>query len=458
MLTARFASKSVEAEFQRTVAYRNTRQNVFGLAFLSVVLVLFSVSELLSLEEPGPAVALRLLAGAVGGLALLGFLSPALRARQELITLLVCFFGTGALLAIIGSQETFEDTHYVAYIQGCILFAFILRLSFTNLVILYAVGLFGFGLAVARVAPVETATVKCASIFVTMSICATGIYFIERYQRRDFIQARIIERQNAKLSAMLAELQRDNAQKIATLNLLVHFVRTPIHQISGFAEVLATMEPSDDASPNAEYLDYIKSAARDLNLNVTQLLEYHRLDDGVESEPNAVIDLAEAFDEALDRHNEYDAVARGFEQDAVGAMRGDTVRRALDGLSRRAAAAVAAGAAVRASVGEREGRLYARLNVVGDDLSAEDFAHQTIPLVEVTNYLNADRSAISMDLRTAGRAAELLGGALTRVDVENGYAIELAVPKRDPAESEPIAAETSDDDEPVADASPRDAA
>ena len=126
---------------------------------------------------------------------------------------------------------------------------------------------------------------------------------MRRYQRYDFLKTQIINEQNTQLRELLKDIQDDHDRKIAAMNMLVHFVRTPLHQISGFSDVvLQTLSRQDENETLAPGLDgarYIKNASMDLTENVNRLLTYHRLDEYERADSWTPILIIEALSDYL---------------------------------------------------------------------------------------------------------------------------------------------------------------
>ena len=129
----------------------------------------------------------------------------------------------------------------------------------------------------------DTANVQIVVLMTMSVVCGIGSYLLQKFRRFDFQKALIIDGQNRQLKVLLEDAQRDNDRKLAAMNLLVHFVKTPLHQINGFSDIVMNSLDRDDGrisfDEGVEGARYIKDATANLSKSVNSLLTYHRLDD-----------------------------------------------------------------------------------------------------------------------------------------------------------------------------------
>ena len=287
-------------------------------------------------------------------------------------------------------------------------------MSFEKAMIPLIVMLVGFIAAVSGKSDAEQAVLQTVVLTTMFSICAFGIYLSERLRRSDFLKTRLIARQNDKLNEMLADVRLDNLRKVAAMNLLVHFVKTPVHQIVGFTDIITRALEAGAGEASKDSLEgarFIKSASRELSQNVSRLLAYYRLDEGVAGPPSNLVEL----DSLIRDYAEHlpDGFKVRFDCDKVAIVSRQTiVNAALAALVDHYSTDSARGAL---EIQLRRSADGAELNAVDDGplLSQEEFACLTKPLDKLDHYLTANGSSMPMALRTAARAAELCGGYLS---------------------------------------------
>jgi len=262
------------------------------------------------------------------------------------------------------------------------------------------------------------------------AMCGFGIYFLQRFRRHDFLKAQLIEVQNIKLSAMLAEVRRDNERKLAAMNMLVHLVKTPVHQISGFTDVvLNALSNQDKDTPAEDCIEsavYIKNASDDLSANVSKLLTYHRLDDMERTAEQTSVFLTSMLQDVRDQIDpEIFSALKAGPRDIKNYV--EPIQIAMNCL-------VANYNQHSADITQVEIVLedhgaFAIVNFIdnGPGIDLQKFEELTKPLTEFDNYLTYESSKMPMGLRTVARAAELCGGSLTyrRIDERNVLTLEL---------------------------------
>ena len=283
ILKGRFTREDLETEYQRAGFARDLKNNVVGLFVAALVFVLYTVLDMITLEYLGFALFVRLSAVAViVSSILLIKLTNYDRFQEQLTMISIISVGT-ALNLMIWKEPSLTNAYFVGLIQSGVLTCFLFRIQFRNTMIALATMLGGFVLAVADKPDANEPFVQTIILTTMFASCVFGAYLLDRYRRNDFLNTRVIEKQNAKLNTMLEEMSVNYDRKIATLNLLVHFVKTPLHQIRGFSEVLLqgldAAEPDEKIVGSLDSAQCIKSASDELTQNVNQLLVYHRLDD-----------------------------------------------------------------------------------------------------------------------------------------------------------------------------------
>jgi len=444
-LRSQFASKTTEAEYRAYSSERRLHSNRVGILLGAVLFALYAILDVFNLSDPIPAIQIRLAAAAFAAVVLFLLSHPKFSAHHESWTVGVVVLFGAVMNYIIAREGSLENDYYVGLIQAAVILSFLLRVGFglscIALVLIY-LGFVGASFST----PDEKETTLQLFVLATMfATCGCGIFVIERYRRTEFLQARTIARQNAQLSEMLSEAQEDNRRKIAALNTLVHFVRTPVHQIVGFTDiVLSTLKSAQGETPSdsREDAEQIKAASSELLNNVAKLLVYHRLDEHAERERTAVY-ASELVRDLKDEVSAYIDCTLEFDTDAAADAKIETyeegAKACFTSLAEFYRARAAEAAHVRICAAWREGAFVVSIADDGAPIPPERFTEMTTPLVKLTDYLTTAGSNMPMVLRTVARGARLCEGAFDLRADEAGQTLILRLPDlkgREPAEAE----------------------
>jgi signal transduction histidine kinase len=413
-LQCRFADASTEQEYRAAVLSRDLANNRIGIVFGVSLFGLYFILDFFNLEEPWRAVLIRSAAIFLGlSIFVLILRSQAASKRHEELTALIVAVLGAAMNLIIWLEPTLDNSYYVGLIQAGVILSFLLRVNFTASIITYASFLTGFAFAVAGKSDAKEALLQLAVLMTMFGTCGFGVYLVERFRRTDFLKTCLIARQNAQLNTMLEETKLDNARKVAAMNLLVHFVRTPIHQIVGFTDVLTNSldAAGQDRAPKdcVESAGFIRSASRELFRNVSQLLAYYRLDEKAAAPAVDLVELQGLIEDFTEELPGRVKAVRRLDRVAIMTQQ-DIVIEALKALCTHYAEAGEGPARIEIRL-VREGDL-ATITVVDDLplLGEAEFERQTRPLDRLDHYLTANGTSMPMALRTAARASELAGG------------------------------------------------
>lgn len=413
--TARFTSRETEAAYLDFVFRGNINNNFRSLFILFPLYAAYSIIDLTTLQNPIEGAAIRLSAASTCIVAFALMKVRALERHHEYILSVMLLILGSAISLIIAREPGLANSYYVGLIQGGVITCFLFRIEFIKTFVSMLLIIAGFGWALLQDKPAQEAALQFVIITTMYALCLFGIYFLQRFRRTDFLKTRLIAEQNEQLNAMLAEARIDNARKVAAMNLLVHFVRTPIHQIVGFTDVLTSSLDADgrEQAPKdcIESAGFIRSASRELFKNVSQLLVYYRLDEKASAPAAEIVELhgliedfSEELPSSIKTHRRLDRVAIVTRREIV-----------VD--------AVKSLCTYYAEAPNPPQRLDFRLERVGDHacitisddlplLGDQEFERQTRPLDKLDHYLTANGTSMPMALRTAARASELAGGAL----------------------------------------------
>ncbi len=431
--TARFSSRETEAAFQSFVFTRNLRANVGGALLGLFLFLIYVFSDYIDAVNPHQVAAVRLMAVAISaGLMSLLLLQRFRQYNDPIVTAVVTLMGVANNL-IIALQPTLDSTYYIGMIQGYILFSLLLRLSFLSMAFVITFTQICFMIAVFSKGETSVAVLQSANVFMVGAISVVGVYFLQRYQREDFLKTETIRLQNSKLSVLLDDVRRDNERKLAAMNMLVHFVKTPLHQINGFSDIVMNSLDCDDdrisIGDGVEGARYIKSATANLTKSVNNLLTYHRLDDleGSEAfEKISIDDLVYDFSDRID--SDIAVKVAGAAGDLV--TEETALKTALACLSDYYNEEGRGVSTLAITLETRKTAVIIKLRDNGAAISDEQFDLEIKPLTKIENYLSSDTSETSMFLRTVARAAELCGGEFSHTSFEDGNEFAIVLPDR----------------------------
>jgi hypothetical protein len=231
--TGKFVDPAVEAAFERHSAERNRRSNDLALMIALPLNAAYVLFDPFMLSDPIAAFRIRIAAVAVATILFIVMRTSRGRTAHEPLTAAAMLILGGAMNAIMWSEPTLAGDYYVGLIQGAVFMSFVVRIGLGRLAAVFAVTLGSFYVVAFSRGRAEEAMLQCLALTTMYFVCAFGVYLLESMRRAEYAQSRTIALQNEKLNALLADVQLDNARKVAAMNLLVHFVKTPIHQIAG---------------------------------------------------------------------------------------------------------------------------------------------------------------------------------------------------------------------------------
>ena len=410
--TTRFAAAETEQSFRRAIFPGNLKNNLAALALAIPIFAIYAFHDAAMLEESENIIRYRLTACAISVAILISFQIPAMAQRQEALSCLIMMILSSTLFYIVWSQETLDHTYYVGLIQGGVFVCFLLRVGFLSSISVLTFFLLGFVWSVSGKEQTGEAFVQSIILLTMFLICAFGSYLLQRYRRTDFLKTATIAEQNDQLKSLLADVKKDNQRKVAALNMLVHFVKTPLHQISGFSDIvmnsLTAENDQHDSEAGVEGARYIKDATANLAKSVNSLLTYHRLDE-VESRHE---EQASIEDAAADVGELISADIKVTTEGSIGKIKTYeyALKTAIQCLADYYNDAPEGVSSLSLVLSRRDDIVALELIDDGKPISAEQFMEDTKPLTKIENYLSGQGSDMPMTLRTIARAAEVCGG------------------------------------------------
>ena len=129
-----------------------------------------------------------------------------------------------------------------------------------------------------------------------LSLCAIGIVTVLLVQSRQQRSARMAAMEALEIASRAAEQGRLDAlaasqAKSAFLALANHEMRTPLHSITGYAQLILQADEPPDQAQMREYVEEIQQAGQHLLRVITDVLSLTRASDGKLNASHAEIDL-----------------------------------------------------------------------------------------------------------------------------------------------------------------------
>ncbi len=437
--TSTFVSKETEGAFQRHIYRGNLKTNVIAICLALLVHGLYGALDFNTWgADAATAIKARLISVMIGAALLATLLASKIRMRHELVCAAITVVMGLSVLSIVHHTPGLNHAYYVAFIQGGVFVCCLLRIGFVKPVIVMATFISGFVWVAFQKDDLDEAILQ-TFILVSMSvILAFAAYLLQRYRRQDFVKSQIIEMQNQQLTEMLAETRRDNERKVAALNMLLHIVRTPVHQISGFADLVVNqLKAAENELPVGDCLEsagYIKAASDSLRSGVSKLLQYHQLDEASRRPEIEALPVLDLLHDAAAQLPEETRVAITASVKTFAADR-RIVEAVVHNIVQNLTWVEAERPTLDIDVSEVGERIVFTFRDNGAGIPQEIFARATRPLTEIDNYLSGDGSSPTMGLRIAARAIEIAGAALD-YRWENGAVITISFPKLEEAAGE----------------------
>lgn len=425
---ARFVSRGLEVAFQRNTFARTLRSNVGGVCLGLLLYIAFVFTDYIESVNPGDTIRVKLMFFTLSVVMLATLRLARFREHQDfIIAAIVTLLGVSMNYVIL-QQPTLENNYYIGLVQGNILFAILLRLNFPSMSFVLLSTLFGFIFVASTKGQPQLAILQSANLGLVCLICMAGAYILQRYQRTDFLKTRMIETQNEQLKGLLKVAEKDNERKIAALNMLVHFVKTPLHQITGFSDILVSSTDNSSSGEAAENARYIKNATVNLTKSVNGLLAYHRLDEAESSAEfcdlplsSIVNDFSELLPGNVEPVRTTTASENLFADEEI-------LRAALQGFADHYADEKNGATRVTIGADATDEGFEISIRDDGRIITTAQFEELIQPITEMEGYLGHAGEQMPMALRTAARALEILGGKMRHIALADGNRYVLSLP------------------------------
>lgn len=278
-LTAKFSNSGIEKAYRNQLAAEGQKRERTA-QILAVLLFLgYGALDLIAAKEfAAEFIAIRFLYVAPPVAALIILTSqPRLVRFQEWTSTLGLLICSAAIIYMIKEMPMLGSPPYiVGLLFSMILASCLLRVSFVIATISYLVIAAAYcGSMVMREDTIEAQVASGVFFMVSVTGVACITNYVQEWRSRE-IWLRNIQRRYDKqrIESLLIEATAADRSKLSFLTILTHELRTPLHQIIGYSEVLRNEAVLIGREDLASGSTTVLEAARDLLKKISQLLRF----------------------------------------------------------------------------------------------------------------------------------------------------------------------------------------
>lgn len=183
---------------------------------------------------------------------------------------------------MLHKMQTITPPYYVGFIHLSLVFSSVLQINFRVCLSLLLSNYVIFSLAVPPIT--GHADFIAAHFFLIASFvsCAVVNYVLERNRRLEFVEYKEKQRYYDEVQRLANETEISLHRRNALLNVLGHVVKTPLHQIIGYAQVIEQTEKmAPEPTENLEFAAEIVRAGQTLSHQSQRILDYSRAEAGL---------------------------------------------------------------------------------------------------------------------------------------------------------------------------------
>lgn len=421
LATATFADPSVESRFKKHLAGEGfERERLMQLLGWLIFLGYGALDFLVAGDQTRDFLTIRFLIAAPAALGVMAICwARPFRRFLGLSTALALLF---CALAIIYMTYRMDGPSAPPYIIGVLVVlvftSCVMRIDFIFAAVTYTLIAVAYcaGLS-AKPSPSDIEIISGSFFMISVAAIAVAtIYLQERRARESWANAEKRAADDALIRQLLLEATAADRSKASFLSVVTHELRTPLHQIIGFSEIVRA-NPKDDS--NAGHLDQVIDSATQLLKKLGKMLRYAEAAAGkirVERENTPV-------DEIIDRvANETRALADAKNvridtsglQGALIAVDAYHSAYALQNLVENAINASMAGAVVSITGAVLPtGDYEIRITDSGVGMTREDIATALAPFTQTDSGLTRYREGLGLGLPIASTLLSAQGATLT---------------------------------------------
>ena len=278
-LMARFSDSEEEAEYQKSLIEielpKDRLVNYFGIA----IYIIFGFLDLVTFDEKlNEVLILRWAVCAPIAILLITmtFAEP-LKKYFQYVTIAVMAIGAGSMVVMIGLMEKPGGPPYIVGILAIfIFFACIQRMHYWLAATVYIATIASYSSTMVWFNPKSSEEIVSGHFFMIFiaSIALITTYMQEIRSRIDHYQRRQREADAVYIEELLIEATAADQAKISFLSILSHEMRTPLHQIVGFSEVVQNSLEREPHEESQKYLEEIRGSASGLLSTIGKILRY----------------------------------------------------------------------------------------------------------------------------------------------------------------------------------------
>ncbi|MBL6937950.1 MAG: hypothetical protein ISS15_16325 [Alphaproteobacteria bacterium] len=344
------------------------------------------------------------------------------RFSQVAISTATAIPGVGVVVMTAIMPPPFNSLYYAGMIMVLIYGSTLVRLRFTNAVMISLSLVIMYQVVSLRLNPIPFKDYISNNFFLVMATCV-GLfsgYIQEMYIRRSYRAQKIIEAKNAAANVLLLEADKANRAKSEFLANMSHELRTPLNAIIGFSDILK--KELFGAIGNEKYAEYIRDindSGHHLLAIINDILDLAKAEAGKLSLQEDEIDLSRCLDDAL-RMCRGRATAAGVDLTFPG--RGQSlyalvderlIRQIVLNLLTNAIKFTREGGKVTLTLSGAEDGIYIRVADTGIGIAPEDIDRIIRPFEQVETVLSRTHGGTGLGLPLTAKLTELHGGTLT---------------------------------------------
>lgn len=276
---ARFADRSAEENYQQHLVDvelpKDRLVNYLGIT----IYMIFGFLDLMTFKENlNEVLILRWVVCAPIAILLITLtFSESVKRHFQLVTIAVMAIGSGSMVAMIGLMGPEGGPPYIVGVLSIfIFFSCIQRMHYPIAAAVYLAIVASYSGTIVFVSPKSSEEIVSGHFFMIFiaSIALFTTYMQEIRSRLDYSQRRQRELDAVYIQELLIEATAADRAKISFLSILSHEMRTPLHQIVGFSEVVRNLLQQATISDSPKYLDEIHSSATGLLSTIGKILRY----------------------------------------------------------------------------------------------------------------------------------------------------------------------------------------
>ncbi|MEZ5919762.1 MAG: HAMP domain-containing sensor histidine kinase [Parvularculaceae bacterium] len=421
--TATFADHDLEAAYRTHLATEAFSRELFLQLIGVAAFMSYGFLDFLTVGDLATEflVIRCLIVGPIGALGVLMTAYPAIRRYQQYSTIIGFAFYAVAIIFMIYMLPVEGAPPYIIGVLVTMIFtSCLMRVNFPIAATTYV--LVGAIYCIALAARADHSPVEIiAGYFFMISVTAVAVitsYVQETRTREIWLRNMQRERDAAKIRQLLIEATAADQSKLNFLSVLTHDLRTPLHQIIGFSEIVRAEAENEACRLETGNIDQVLSSARALLKKIGQMLRYADATAGKLSFVTDDVPVTDIIDQLIDQFREQ-ASANGVK---VAANEVDTATLHIDhhhtayalaNLVDNAIHASKPGATVNITGCAAENGLYKfEISDSGCGMSAEKIMAALEPFNPGGEVLNRSQEGLGLGLSIAKQLIDRQGGAL----------------------------------------------